>query len=172
MAREIVEGLVGRDQTQFDLMAPDERVNYAWLAGIIDGEGSISLTHSWNRTNKCQQWDLVLCVTITHRPTIERIKHITHVGNVYGQLPRGLSKRYLYRWMCSANKAGSVLRLCVPFMTTKRRQAEIALEFIGLKHLAGHTRTGRPVSLMQEERRRALVKAMSNLNKTGEEKGC
>ena len=97
----------------------------AWLAGFIDGEGTIYITHGRD------QQMLFLRIGNTHVPSLEKIKKICRVG--YIGLHSGgrgrLGKREVYKWSVQANQALKVLQKVFPYLVTKKAQAEIAIAF-------------------------------------------
>jgi len=132
----------------------------AWLAGVIDGEGSVFLTRGRGRSP-------ILCLNIgmTHKETIDHIKKITGVGSIYPR-PAGAHRKALYMWQTSENEAASVLYCCLPYLITKREQAKLALEFREAKKLF-HAGGGRPRPAHSLAQLEELKKQMSKLNGRG-----
>jgi hypothetical protein len=150
-------------QSAWDFMSQSERESYAWLAGIIDGEGCIRISQYWNKREKCRGYDLVVAVTMTHSPTLTLIKQICHVGKIYKEAPRGLNRKPTYKWMSSDRQAAAVLRSCLPFMVTKKDQAQVALDFMVSKTLWGHPGSKRPVAPQEVARRDRLAKKLKDM---------
>jgi hypothetical protein len=94
----------------------------AYLAGIIDGEGSIMVLA---KRDTC-----IVKVTVsnTHHPLLYWIQEVTGVGAVTAQ-PRAnpaLHRVAMY-FQCYSEAAESLLRQIAPYLRIKRAQADLAL---------------------------------------------
>lgn len=100
----------------------------AWLAGIIDGEGCIGLYSGGNGDGKSHY--LRLTVVNTDQPMLERAKAITGTGTIrVSRLTADKQRRQTWIWECNSGNAARVLSSVYPFLVTKQRQAQMALEF-------------------------------------------
>lgn len=95
----------------------------AYLAGIIDGEGSIILGKSRLAIN------LHVSVTNTSRALLEWVEKTTAVGAICDQRAETAVSRRTYFWRCNADAALSLLRQLLPRLVVKRAQAELAISF-------------------------------------------
>jgi hypothetical protein len=93
----------------------------AYLAGMIDGEGSIMVTHKW------QVITIRLTCSNTKRVVLDTIAEWTDVGNVNINRPEGPRNATSYVWNANGDSAASVLRQIRPFMLVKPEQADHAL---------------------------------------------
>ena len=148
----------------------------AYLAGIIDGEGCI---HARVKSGKTVV--VALSVGMVHRPTIDWIATTTGGGRV---APYAKSKTGNYRraWlvMFGAHRACDVLRQTLPFMVTKKREAELVIELMDLRaELSGGSRrrgmpsgaVGRPSKLsLAPEKQMDIINAIAAEKKRGFEK--
>lgn len=102
----------------------------AWLAGFIDGEGTIYISSSKKGR------ELALRVRNTHLPSLDRIKQICKIGHIgpHGGGPGRLGKRKGYEWYATNMQALKVLENVYPYLVTKRAQAEVAIAFQRHKH--------------------------------------
>ncbi|GAI65193.1 unnamed protein product [marine sediment metagenome] len=82
-------------QAYWDFMDQKEREEYAWMAGIIDGEGSIWAASRWNKAYKTREHHIGIYVTMTHEITVKTVKGIAKVGHIYPMPPKGLLVRRL-----------------------------------------------------------------------------
>jgi hypothetical protein len=98
----------------------------AWLAGIIDGEGSISIS---DHRKKGRWFRLDLDVGMTHRETIYRIQTLTGRGNIDLREPKKEEHSQCWIWRVSGPDAQAILKEIKPYLVTKRDHAETALEF-------------------------------------------
>lgn len=108
-------------------------VEWAWLAGILDGEGALQLGRSFQNgraiyTPTCR-------VDMTHAGTIERIgailtdAQIEHRRFVY----KRKNVRHRAANIVSVNKLKDVRALLsnvLPYLVTKRRHADVLLSFV------------------------------------------
>ena len=103
-------------------MSPTES---AWLAGMIDGEGTICLT-AGGRGGKYAQ--LILAVYNNHKPTVEWCQKLAGTGSVSMKPMRGRLNPS-YQWRVTSQRAViGVLRQSVPFMVTKKDKAVALLD--------------------------------------------
>lgn len=151
------KGLTAQEQAYWDFMTAAECCQWAWVAGIIDGEGSVSIQRKADGN-----LEVLLRVSMTHELTVRTIKVFAHVGKVRQDKSRMSSGgKDVWEWRVKGKKAVSTLRQCMPFLVTKKVQARIALEFALLAN------RGHPLSLANKEKRQALREAMLVLNKKG-----
>jgi len=151
---KLIENIESQAQAYWDFMTQEEREEYAWLAGIIDGEGSIIIYHA----HKDYLHRLKLQIRMTHRPTLEKISAIT--GIKFRRVRENHSRRKPYfGWEVSGETAASILRRCLSTLTTKRAQALIGIALVELQKT--YMRRVSPAFLAKEE---SLHQAMSALN--------
>jgi len=92
----------------------------AWLAGFIDGDGTITMAMN----HRHGPYPLVAARNCD-RPTLEHIVFL--MGGTIHANYRQAPQRDAYQWMLWGQKALHVLRLVEPFLVQKRRQAQIIL---------------------------------------------
>src|SRR5262245_33338445 len=96
----------------------------AWIAGIVDGEGCIKLNHD----SRTDSHSLELEIPNTHKSTIDRLFNLTRIGFPYEILGENNRKiRYVFS-VCGDN-TNYFLNLCKPYIFTKRKQMEVALNW-------------------------------------------
>lgn len=97
----------------------------AWIAGFLDGEGSVMLYR--------RETAVALRVTAanTHRPTLERLVALCGCGSIVRW--RSLKKEHKdsYWWQLNAEGAAALLHQILPYLVTKKAQAELAIAFQG-----------------------------------------
>lgn len=98
----------------------------AYVAAMIDGEGSISLTQD--------RHTLALRVNVanTDLPMLEWIRDMTGVG-VINSKTSDATRRAIHYWECNGAVGVAVLAVVLPFLRIKRVQAELAIEVDGLR---------------------------------------
>jgi hypothetical protein len=125
--------------------------HYAYLAGLVDGDGSIAASKTFQQRSNCFQYDLKIEVTTSLRSTARRLIELfggTHHKNV-------IDGEIYWKWVCQVRKnQRSVLEGMIPHLVVKRWQAERALDFVNL----GHANV--------PEQRRVLVAEIQRLNQT------
>lgn len=100
-------------------------VDAAWLAGIIDGEGSVTLTTERKRQKFKQPQ---LCVTSTSRNIIDTIERITGVGHVRIKLRREEHHKDAWSWQVkNGRQVLDVLTQILPFMREENKVARARL---------------------------------------------
>jgi len=95
----------------------------AWLAGLIDGEGCITVGPEYRGTRY-----LSLQVGMTDRLTIERVREIARVGSITKRAPKQRHRSPAYYYQAQGHGAMRLLKLVAPHLVTKREQATFALE--------------------------------------------
>jgi hypothetical protein len=143
----------------------------AWAAGIIDGEGCVSMTRSYVGTNRrvTESFQIRLRVRMTDRPTIRRL-HAMFGGTFNAHAPQNpRTDKPSFLWACHDLVAARVLKRVLPYMLTKRRQGVLALRFVALRLRCGRQRDwpgGRCPQRLVSGRRR-LFEAITQLNRRG-----
>jgi len=96
-----------------------------WIAGIIDGEGSVTLRVQAMHNNFI---GADIDVGMTDELTVRTLCEITGAGSVYLMSNPRKERRQIYRWhITSFVEVAMFLRKVSPYMLTKRRNAEIVL---------------------------------------------
>ena len=103
-------------------MALDWNETLAYLAGILDGEGSISYYRRRGRRGR----DLRVCISMTDPEAIDLFAKTFGGGIVHYDIPKGGHKG-VYRWAASSGRAEQVLNMLSPYLQVKRKLADIVL---------------------------------------------
>lgn len=103
----------------------------AYLAGILDGEGSVYIL-SITRAKKATQHALCIHVVNTHKGVMDWIVE-TFGGRLYSRKPRikklGFPERRVqHTWRQDGYKALAVLKLLLPYMIIKKEQAIVGID--------------------------------------------
>ena len=97
----------------------------AWLAGFIDGEGTIS-SYMAGKNRAYKTW--VISVPNTHRGSLDRCQEITGVGSVVMKKEAHGNRRTQYQWRVNPKQdVASILDQILPYLIVKREQAEACL---------------------------------------------
>lgn len=100
----------------------------AYLAGLVDGEGSIILhRHHGAKANVA----LRLSIASTHRGVLEWCRDTCSVGNIIGkgEAPAHGRHKASYMWLVNSQAASSVLEQIADDLIIKKEQAQLAIEF-------------------------------------------
>lgn len=95
----------------------------AYIAGFLDADGSVML---YRRGRKAF---LRVSFTNRSRETLDWIVNATGVGNVAGGKRQNQKHSYCWNAFVNSEAAASLLVQVLPFMLTKRVQAEIAIDY-------------------------------------------
>jgi hypothetical protein len=144
----------------------------AYFAGVVDGEGCISIHRTKARpiVGLSTRYSVSVTVGNTSRELIARLVTAFDAGSViYRYASR--RKRACYLWSLSSGPARIVLEALMPYLIVKREQAVTVLEFIdGFESHKGARRGsfgGTRVSEVELARRAALYDRIRELNRVG-----
>lgn len=121
------------------MLEPSEVVR-AWTAGFIDGEGCIEIrkAETVQPSGIYYSYHLEVRVSLTHYPTLLHLRQVWGIGSLhqYKLKPRleGPQPRKPYfSWVISCNQALAFLKSVLPYMVTKRAEAEVGIAFQQLR---------------------------------------
>lgn len=104
------------------------RTTRAYIAGIIDGEGSIGIHRQHPRPHgKSATYRVKIHVSNIYLPLLEWLKDLFG-GTIY-HLSEPRRRKPCYNWSLMGPPAVDVLRTIYPFLRVKAAQAWLALEF-------------------------------------------
>lgn len=147
-----------------------KRTDLAYTAGIIDGEGCISIYHFKSKTSS-RGYALVLEVSVTNtNEWLIHWLHFTFGGNVGPMKSKRPRSRDAFYWRLLSKKAAEFLDLIMPYLKIKKPQAEIGIKFQEhhSKHKGrGHSKTQE--DWIVEEAERVLIRSLNRRGREGEE---
>jgi hypothetical protein len=125
-----------------------------WCAGFFDGEGCISVHEN------------VLAVRVVQKHTAPLETFQSLFGGVVGfQDDTGMNKITMYHWRANGLKAKPVLWAMLPYLTVKKAQAVLGIEFaetIGRSVANGHR-----ILAEDKKRRQEIYLELKELKRTG-----
>lgn len=134
-------------------------IDLSYIAGIIDGEGSIYI-------NKARNSYIVHCsVTNTNYELMGLLQAITGIGNITrGHINTEKSKK-CYKWIIGPeSEIDLFLKEVLPYLRLKSHQAELAIEFLNLeKGVNQHKPLSRDTSILKQ----VIFEEITLLNKRG-----
>src|ERR1700749_164720 len=136
----------------------------AYLAGIVDGEGTVNLTrvHTKGKTRQYRYHQRILVVN-THIGLLHALREIAGVGGVYESKN---APRYGWnpvgRWYVTGEQARYLIAELLPFLVIKREVAEAVLGFEPIAKTTSWEER-KPLYLAQDE----IVECVTALNARG-----
>ncbi len=119
-------------------------LDLAWAAGILDGEGSIGIYRRFPKQGKRSiYYRLSVQMDNTHKLTIKKIQSIMGVGSVRMYPTKG---KDVWRWGGYDANGEKALRMLMPYLVTKKAQAEMALDFRALMRATAYENGSRGLS--------------------------
>lgn len=137
--------------------------DYAWAAGIIDGEGHIGMTRCKPGVNRRATigYQIRISVRMTHEPTVKKLRFL--FGGTLNRVPSRNPQKHKesYAWYVGDLKTVEVLEKILPYLITKRDQALLVLDY--RKSCYGSHLDGRSL----ESLRGAYFETLRGFNKKG-----
>ncbi len=99
-----------------------------YIAGIFDGEGSVTINHR-RRGSMGHQYNLVVCIANTDLEMLKTIKEQTGLGSIFTIPMRKNSNYQCYSYHVSNKAAYEFLKLIHPATFVKFHQIQTALKF-------------------------------------------
>lgn len=107
-------------------------VQAAYLAGIIDGEGCITITKQRNikagRLGYCYR--PVLHVANTHSRVLVILQKQTGLGRARKFDDARENRKERWQWMIWSQQAAQIVRRVLPYLIIKKKQAIVFLRFV------------------------------------------
>jgi hypothetical protein len=101
----------------------------AYTAGIVDGEGCISINR--NKGSKKHKYTFRLYVIVTNtNPWLCQFLKMQFGGSIY-EVRANRDRRHAlcYNWTLATEAASKFLELILPYLTIKKPQAELAIKY-------------------------------------------
>jgi len=98
----------------------------AYLAGLFDGEGSISRYQEMRKGRKNPTWVIRCEINMTDRAIIKWLHETLGFGSFYKKPPsaKQLGRQMQYRWCCSYRDALKFANLLLPHARVKRKKLQ------------------------------------------------
>jgi len=128
--------------------------NWAYLAGLIDGEGTITVVKEVKGTARP-----TLVIVNTNKEVLQWVKDNLNQGNLYnkGHEKEGWKDRWA--WSSRGKHIKPILENILPFLKIKHQQAKLVLEFIELRDFYAYKIKGFAPEELE------IVRQIYNLNK-------
>jgi hypothetical protein len=128
-----------------------KKTDLAYLAGLVDGEGTIGIS---------PQQNVRVAIAMTEE-FLPKWIHMSFGGKIYLHKQRRVNWKRLTEWVVNGEEANIFLTAILPYLRIKKPQAEIALDFLKIKPRNKHT------SPMERELQEISRKKMAELNFRG-----
>lgn len=108
---------------------------YAYFAGVVDSDGSISIKKSSREARKgeCLNWTFSIRISISQVTNDVQSLLKEEFGGSLGHHKNKVSKKRLWRWDIRHKQAETFLRCIYPYLIIKRKQAELLLALRKIK---------------------------------------
>jgi len=104
-------------------------VEFAYMAGIIDGEGCLSI-FKLGKDYKTRQRDyLAAKLTITNTSLVLLDWIVERFGGKIGTRTKIKNRKTCYYWHAHGDRLDFILEHCTPFLTEKKNRGEVLKEF-------------------------------------------
>jgi hypothetical protein len=115
-------------------MTTKRLIVHAWMAGIVDGEGCLTICKQIRKGRPSPAFRLSINVSNTDPAIVAPFAYLFS-GAIYTVVDKRTEKRWAdaLTWHCPEKRAVEFLSAMIPHLRAKRRQAELILEFIALK---------------------------------------
>lgn len=114
----------------------------AYLAGVVDGDGCLSLVRHRDKTTGRFHYNASMSVGMTCDLPVRLFDEIG-VGNIWWSRRRNHRDRPIAAWRVGAEPLRWLLPIIQPYLVLKARQAELLLEYLGWSRRArGHFSQG------------------------------
>ena len=127
-----------------------EKLLRAYLAGIIDGEGCISITKVPPKRGRVSPAYRLSCALGMANAYIPQLFKFSFGGSV-SRSQKGQNKT-IWSWRTSGILANTFLKALLPYLRLKRNEAELAIKFQGRKSVHGGVKgiQGHPLKTDEE----------------------
>ena len=127
-----------------------ELTDLAYVAGIVDGEGCIDITHRTRPGHKYPDFVLRVTVTSTDLWLCQMLK-IGFGGKVSERSKLRITRQRTWDWHIERGHAGDFLKLILPYLHLKKPQAEVGIKFQNARgrHATRHSDERRAVAEAQ-----------------------
>lgn len=138
------------------------KVELAYVAGIVDGEGCITVTQGSMCNDGHKRHDLFVCVWNNNKELINWLQSQMG-GSSYGR-NQGGNRKDNYCWRLTSKKALRFLLLLYPYLRVKKPQAKIGIEFQKQRKIYGRNHLKTNEAWEREEK---LFLQIKQLNQRG-----
>ena len=139
----------------------------AYIAGFIDGEGSIGLSDRGKEARKTRDLIYIMKISIsnTNRDVLEWIRLKIGFGSIYTARKGNNKHKQSYQWAIVGRRCVDLLEWIYPYLKVKRLQAEVLFEFAESMRPPGNVKFWFKEDALVE--RQSLKNRITDLNMRG-----
>lgn len=136
-----------------------------YLAGFLDGEGSIMIGRQIKPKQKSPYFNLRITIVNTNEKVMNWIQNITR-GTIVNRRINHPKWKKIITWRIRERKAENLLKILLPYLIVKKQQAKLGLKFQNFRHsLPNNGYRGRTKRELKQLYR--YYNKMKSLNKRG-----
>lgn len=139
-----------------------KKVDYAYIAGLFDGEGCIYIGKFWHKRDEYWQYVLRVKIALREKWIPEWLFFSFNCGRLNKTKQTKTPGATIWDWTVEGNKATEFLRIILPYLKLKRAQAELAFQFQKNRVKGKHT-TDEQKAIMEAQR--ILMKELKHIGK-------
>ena len=136
----------------------------SYVAGLIDGEGSVTISERARTHRRCKNPSFILSVDVsmTNRYGVDEIiEHYRGRLNIY--IGRTANRKSYYQFDATSIEALELLTSIIPYLRVKKPQAELGIAFLSIPRFQGGIGRELPPDIIIA--RRMMAREMKGLNK-------
>lgn len=138
----------------------------AWLAAIIDGEGSVMLTNKKTK-NGGLSYRARIKVSNTDYRMMQALVDKTGINRIFGRRRQpNLNHKDYYEWTMEAGELRGWLPLLIPWLICKQEQATLLLEYL-TEASVNMALPGKTFDPSPKKRKHEIAAEIHRLNKKG-----
>jgi len=151
-----------------DMLPPWSEVETAYVAGIIDGEGSIGLLLRGDAKRRKGQWITIqLQVTNTNKPIMDWLDMMFGLREGQYVYADHAGWRTWYGIKLQGNRAYHIILRLAPYLRIKKSQAELVIKYVSWRQSIGSI--AHQFNKEEDEIRRKFYLTCRGLNKRGKD---
>lgn len=158
-------------EVRFNISIRNSRVNsknecfWAYLAGLVDTDGSFSIKKENRSKVKSPVYSPSILLSMIDSRSIQYIRDNCEYGSIFNVKSKSASQGFCYRFgIYTKNECIDFIKRCLPYLTIKKIQALILLEFC-----EKYQSCGGPIGVTNEQNiiREDCYQRLINANKYG-----
>lgn len=138
-------------------------VDFAYVAGIIDGEGTIGISVTKPVNGRLSPSFRIYCAVVMTDPTVPYLLYGMFGGSIQTYPGRQTQYKATTHWRSSGKIATEVCECTLPYLRVKHQQAQLVIDYS--KRIRNNTTRHMPPDEL--EQRLKIVERMHFLNKRG-----
>lgn len=148
----------------FEKVHIKDRIDRAWLAALVDGEGCMTIMEANNGEKTSTSFPPILQVKMCDPECVEHANEITGFKQCLRQdSPSSGGKRETFQWRITGRRAADIVAEIYPYLRIKRKQAVILWNH-QLVRDSYETKRGQPMPVSAREKQQQCRELIQRLN--------